>query len=104
MNEPSSTDIDLVDVRYYSKNDEHAFFDWLHKLKCVIKIHGHRNILTITVRNNLDEDDLRDLMALLYRYRINMKPLAKFDRPEFRKWLHYKKSYWHSEMFGSEGS
>jgi hypothetical protein len=99
MKEAERTDIDLVDVRYYSKNDEHAFFDWLRKIKCVTKVHGHRNILTITIINDLDEDGLRDLIALFYRYRIDMKPLAQFDRPEFREWLHYRRAYWYSKMF-----
>ena len=104
MNEPLSTDIDLVDVHYYSNNDENAFFDWLKKMNFVTKIHGHINILTITVKNDLDEYDLRDLMALFYRYRIDMRSLVKFDRLDFHKWLHNKTAFWYSEMFGSDGA
>ena len=88
-------------VRYYSPSDEEAFFAWLDKIPCVEDRHGRGDTLRIFVNAAaVDEQGLRELIALFYRYEIDQRQLAAFDRSEFAPWFRDKGSYWHKGVFG----
>jgi hypothetical protein len=85
---------------FLSQLDETAFFEWLSKISCVSKFTGQDDILYIQItRSKVDQSSLRDLLALFYRYKIDMKQLAIFDRAEFSEWFRRKEAYWHDQVF-----
>ena len=87
---------------FFSRLDESAFFYWLKKLPCVSRFEGKGDILFIrVVESKVDEYALRDLLALFWRYGIDMKQLAVFDKREFAHWFHKRTAYWYKSVFGS---
>lgn len=93
-------ELEATDIRFFSELDEVAFFDWLGKLSCIQKNEGRGNKLYITVNSAIvDEDDLRELLALFHRYGIAMRQLEVFNRPEFAEWFHNKEAYWYITVF-----
>ena len=99
----SSTMVELqaTSVRFYSQGDEAAFFGWLDKVPCVERYEGRGLTLYISVNSAaVDEDGLRELLALFRRYGVDMRQLAAFDRSEFADWFRSEQAYWHKEVFG----
>lgn len=99
----SATTITLntLEIVYFSPLDEEAFFEWLDKLPCISRVEGVGCSLYLTVNTDaLDEDALRELLALFRRYGINMRVLLAFDRPEFADWFHDQEAYWYGQVFG----
>jgi hypothetical protein len=88
-------------VRYFSKLDEDMFFAWLERIACVSSFHGEGVDLLITLkRSNLLDDELRELIALFYRYSVDMTQLAQFETDANRSWFRDPSSYWHERVFG----
>ncbi len=88
-------------VVYYSDNDEAAFFEWLSKMNCIVKVGGEFRELHLMVQIDLvDRNNLLDIIALFYRYKMDIKQILKLDRPEFSSWLHDAQTYWFADMFG----
>lgn len=99
----SSASVELLatGVRFFSQGDEAAFFGWLGKLAFVERYEGRGLTLFISVNAAaVDEDGLRELLALFRRYGVELKQLAVFDRSEFADWFRSKQAYWHKEIFG----
>jgi hypothetical protein len=89
-------------VRYYSRKDEDAFFEWIKKIDCIEDIGGAGKELYLYIAtNDLHEYDLRELLALFYRYKIDMKQLQIFLNKNNKIWFcDNKKAYWHRCVFG----
>jgi len=86
---------------YFSAGDEKAFFDWLQSIPCVGDIGGRYRNLHITLKRQPTDLQLRELIALLYRYKINMKQLEKFKTKRNAKWFASNPdAYWHWRIFG----
>jgi hypothetical protein len=101
MSTSSSVELQATGVRFYSPGDEAAFFGWLGKLPFVERYEGRGLTLYISVNAMaVDEDGLRDLLALFRRYGVELKQLAVFDREEFADWFRNEQAYWHKEVFG----
>lgn len=93
-------EIEATEVRFFSQYDESAFFDWLKKISCVKKSEGRGSTLYILIdRMSVDEDALRELLALFHRYDIDMRQLVTFDCTEFSTWFHNKQAYWYKKVF-----
>ncbi len=59
--------------------DEDIFFEWIKRITCIKKIEGAGEELYLDlVEHDLEYEDMKNLIALFYRYKINMKQLAKF--------------------------
>lgn len=87
-------------VWYYSECDETAFFEWLDKLPCVKRYEGELDVLMIYVDEaKVDENSLRELLALFRRFSVEMKQLRVFDRDEFALWFRDPRAYWHAAVF-----
>ncbi|RZI62653.1 MAG: hypothetical protein EOP37_01480 [Rubrivivax sp.] len=100
MTEVKKILLEATGVRFYSQYDEAVFFKWLRDLPCVVNFEGRGLTVFITVRlEALDEDALRDLLALFHRYGIEKRQLAQFDRAEFSDWFRSPVAYWYSEIF-----
>jgi hypothetical protein len=85
---------------YYSQGDETAFFTWLKSIRCVAGITGRLRHLHIELKRTPSNADLRELVGLLHRYRMNMKPLAKLKTPRNENWFADPDAYWHAKVFG----
>ncbi len=87
-------------VIYFSLNDEAAFFEWMKKLKCIKRIDGSGDELWIFLRSkNLSDRSLRDLIAMFYRYKIDMTQLQQFLNPSNAHWFNDKKLWFHKLVF-----
>ncbi len=90
---------------FFSEKDEELFFEWLDKIKCVKKYEGHFCTLDIEVDADLiDENELREMIALFLRYDVDMKQLAMFDHPQFSVWLKNKSTHWYGVIFGDKST
>jgi hypothetical protein len=66
-------------VWYYSQKDEDAFFEWIEKIECIESFEGVRDELYLNLIDcELEYEDMQDLIALFYRYKVNMRQLAPF--------------------------
>jgi len=87
-------------VKYYSKLDEAAFFGWLDKIECVTEYFGRGRILYIQVdKSRVDESSLIELLALFYRYGVEMSQIMDIRLPEFDEWLNDEKAFWYEGVF-----
>jgi hypothetical protein len=92
-------------VRYGSQGDETAFFDWIGRISCVTKFEGSGDTLFLYVRGaRISDDNLRELLALFYRYRVPMKQLAQFENPRNRTWFPRPGMYWFARVWGGQRS
>jgi hypothetical protein len=91
-------------VSFYSHKDEDAFFAWIKKIKCIEKFEGAGDELYLDlVDRRLTDTDLRELIGLLYRYKIDMKQLAQFLTPKNKHWFYDNpKGFWHRRVFGAK--
>ena len=98
---PEFVELEATGVRFFSQGDEAAFFSWLGKLDCVERYEGRGLTLFISVdAAAVDEDGLRELLALFRRYGVELKQLSAFDRSPFADWFRSEQAYWHKEIFG----
>lgn len=79
-------------VFFYSDLDEAMFFDWIKRIKCIAKFEGAGDELYLNLmQNELSYEDMKDLIALCYRYKIKMDQLEKFinekNRPAVEPWM-----------------
>ncbi len=101
MRQPSRLNLVIRGPKYFSPGDEKAFFDWLQSLSCVAKVGGRLRDLYITLKHVPNDTDLRELIALLFRYRMNMKSLAAFRTSRNAKWFaNNPDAFWHAKVFG----
>jgi len=85
---------------YYSQGDEDAFYGRLNSLPCVKSIRGHPYGIQITLRPP-SEWQLRELLSLLFRYGLDMAPLAALKTERNARWFFQnRQAYWHSKVFG----
>jgi len=97
-------DIVVPGPTYFSPGDEKAFFDWLLAISCVKSIGGVGRDLHIQLKRAPGNGDLRELIALLYRYRMDLTPLAALRSSRNADWFAGNpRAYWHKRMFGKPG-
>src|SRR3989338_2643526 len=89
-------------VIFYASKDEDAFFEWIKKIACVGSFSGVKDELYLYISSTILEDEnLNDLLALFYRYKIDMKQLKRFLNEHNKGWFYEnKKAYWHKKVFG----
>jgi hypothetical protein len=85
---------------YGSPGDEAAFFHWLQSIGCVRRVGGSGYDLHIDVkRSRISNADLRELCAILFRYRMPMVSLAIFRTPQNESWFAKPGAYWFDGVF-----
>lgn len=87
------------EVRYYSPGDEQAFFAWLRRMPCVGEPRGVGIDLHIPLRQRPTDGELRELIGLFFRYKIDMRQLAALATDENRSWFARPDSYWRRKVF-----
>lgn len=96
-----SIELEVDKLPFFSQGDETAFFGWLNNLSIVEKIEGSGTTLLIKVHySTVDEEGLRELLAIFHRYCIDMRQLIVFDIDEFGDWFRSSDSYWYKSIFG----
>jgi hypothetical protein len=88
--------------RWYSPGDEDAFFVRLRALRCVKSYEGRcPSDLHVVLSKAPSEMELRELIALLCRYDLDMKPLAAFRTKRNAAWFfENRQAFWHGRVFG----
>jgi hypothetical protein len=90
--------IDLA--MFYSKGDERRFFQGLRDNPAISSFKGVGHQLQISlVLGRLNQDAIRDLIALFWRYEIVLRPLAQLAEKERFAWLRDDSGYWYESMF-----
>jgi hypothetical protein len=89
-------------VRFYSDNDEAAFFSWANSIPRVASVKGRGHSIIVSVKSgNISDLTLRELIALFKRYRIAMKQLAQFKSPQNKSWFAASDAFWFKSVFGA---
>jgi hypothetical protein len=87
-------------VTFYSNADESRLFEGLQSITAITDIKGVGRDLVMQLNVTiLDDDMLRDLLALFMRYGISMYPLRELSRNVKFEWLNDTNAYWHQSMF-----
>jgi hypothetical protein len=87
-------------VTFGHPNDERAFFEWLARIPCIATYRGDGpDGLVVTLSRPPRQDELRQLIALCHRWRVDMRQLARFETARNRNWLRNPGAYWHSALF-----
>lgn len=90
-----------TDIVFYHNADERAYFEWLERISCVSSITGEGSRgLVVRLKYQPGEDDLRQLLALGYRYGLDMRPFAKFETDANRDWFRDPQMFWSDRVFG----
>jgi len=89
-------------VCFYSAVDESLFFEWIKRIARIQKVDGAGDEFYLYFKNaSISDNDLRDLLAMFYRYKIDMKQLGQFFNEDNKEWFYGKpKGYWHRRVFG----
>ncbi len=75
-------------LTFYSKNDKEALFEWISKIACIENSAEIGQNLCLHFRSSfLDENNVRELLSLFYRYSINRHALKIFFEEEYQDWL-----------------
>lgn len=86
---------------YGSPGDERAFFEWIERIRCIRKFWGSGPALYLEIpRRRISDTCLRELLALFWRYDVDMAQLAQFANPSNRKWFRNSSAYWYAGVFG----
>jgi len=93
-------------VIFNSPGDETSFFEWIKRIPSVVKFDGVHDELYLYIKSIIiPDDDLRELIGLFDRYKINMKQLALFLNENNNEWFYGRpKGYWHKKVFGTNKS
>jgi hypothetical protein len=88
---------------YYSDLDKKYLSEWIHSISSIVKIEYDRYDTYLYFDSNvISDDDFRELIALFYRYKIDMKQLQIFINDGNREWVCGEpKGYWYRRMLGS---
>jgi hypothetical protein len=88
-------------IDYYSTNDEMSFFYWLEKIPCIAGYHGEGIDLLIDLNDTVDDESLRELIALFFRYNIDLSQLAVLATESNGAWFKNPQAYWYESVFSS---
>jgi hypothetical protein len=88
-------------VKFYSQNDESAFFEWIAKIRVIKKWEGVGDEIHIYLQKTIvSKTAIRDLTALLYRYKIDMSQLQQIVNDKNITFFKDPKKYWYTKIFG----
>lgn len=98
--EPTKVALVAHSIPFLSPWDERSFFQRLKRLKCVETFGGEGTELRIVVRNeSVSDANLRELLALFFRYGVEMTQLAAFESDGNRAWFKSSTKYWYRRVF-----
>lgn len=88
-------------VKFYCREDEDIFFEWIAKIKCIETFSSRWKFLYLHIPcGNIDDENLKELLALFYRYNIEMRQLKEFLTLQNKSWFYDdKQAFWHKKVF-----
>jgi len=89
--------IDTSPIRYFSSLDEKSFFEWAQSIPCVASVDG--GFLHIRSKR-ISAQNLRDLIAIMYRYELPMSQLQQFCSSSNEQWFKSSNKFWFKSVFG----
>jgi hypothetical protein len=90
----------IEESMYFSKGDEKRFYDGLNAVKAIKKIHGQLSELYLEVAlSELHSDDMRELLALFWRYGVSLSFLKEVAVKKNFAWLRDTKKFWYKDLF-----
>lgn len=91
-------------IKFYCKKDKEALFEWVRKLDCVHDVvETNEGIIIDLCHGDLDPSELREFIALFYRYKLDMKELQKLLKPSNRRWFMDRSVKRYKDIFGEKG-
>ena len=87
------------EVFFYSDLDEAVFFEWIKKIESIQNCKGVLDEFHLEVSLGVDDDDLREIIALFARYNIVMSQLRQLVRDDNKAWFKNKQAYWYLNIF-----
>ncbi len=89
--------------KFYTEKDESRFFMALREISALKSIQGvGRSLIIDFDLRGLGRDSLFELIGILTRYQINLKPLGTLAERSKFSWLKDKRWYWYGGMFGNQ--
>lgn len=90
--------IDTQPVVYFSQLDEDHFFTWAQEIDCITSIEmGYLHIDP----EKINEATLRDVLALLERYKLSAKSLTALCNSKNEIWFKNPQAFWYQAVFGN---
>jgi hypothetical protein len=76
---------------------------WIGRIRCIEKYEGVGNEIKLVINDNeIDDDCLRELLGLFYRYDTDIRQLRQFANEQNESWLLDPKAFWHDRLFRSD--
>lgn len=91
-------------VHFYSEGDEITFFEWLKKISAIENIKGVGDEIRLSIPSfDVDDESLRELIALFTRYKVELGQLSQFRNKSNECWFYQnKKAFWRKGVFGEQ--
>lgn len=86
---------------FFSQLDESNFFDWLQRTGAVESIERDQLGLRLALVCPLKEANLRDFIAVLMRYQVDMSPLRTLSSEDNKAWFEAPSAYWYESLLGN---
>ena len=87
-------------VLYFSRRDEDNFFSWLKKIAAIKSVDGSTGFVILDlVSSIMDDASLRELIALMSRYDLDMSCLRSQCNDGNAAWFRDPKKYWYEKIF-----
>jgi hypothetical protein len=87
-------------VRFFSSEDEAAFFAWAARIPGVARVFGEgRSVILVLRSQRPSEAALRELLALFHRYKVPMQELAGYENASNTGWFRDPRAFWHKKVF-----
>ena len=85
----------IREPRYFSYLDEKSFFSWLNSIDDVARVTGSLDGLQVHIVDScLSRRGLSDLIAVLVRYSVDIRPIHDVVSDDDRSWFFESDSYW----------
>lgn len=96
----NSTKLICKELFFNSELDEAAFFEWVEKISSIQDCKGIVDELHLEVKCDINDDELRELIALFSRYEVDMSQLKQLATDNNKKWFQNEQAYWYTDIFG----
>jgi hypothetical protein len=87
------------EVIFYSQKDEDIFFNWFEGLSSTRGIIGDRSDIVVTTSARVDDQELREMLAIFRRYSLDMSQLSCYCTEDNASWFRDRNKNWYEDVF-----
>lgn len=92
------------DATFETDMDKNLFKRFIKKIPSVDELDDFASKLHVYIKSTvIPDEDLKDILALFYQYKIDMRQLKIFLNNQNKDWFKDKDEYWHNRVFRSSG-